>query len=371
MAGYNREVSAVTHKPVRAGRFKQRRVGMLRIILLSVAIVITPSLAQAESIPEAVRRIDAKVQELERAGVGKPGPPGERGMRGPRGARGPKGKDARLDNLNLLEVGNGRGKMQLFSDPRSPNPDRGEVILRNKSGKTVAWIGEWGTAPQGGAYFSDVEGNRRVQIGLVRYRNVEVPDVGSLVIYNKSGARVARFGQFTDGNTAGAHFYDAKGSSRAVVGVDKAGNGFVVINGKNVHDYAEILEVATREGIGPGSVVAYDGKAGGIVPASAANARKVIGVISGAGGLRAGMVIGSRADGSRDLPVSMSGVIYVRVSAEAGAVEEGDLLVPSSVPGVGMRAVDPVAAAGIVFGKALESWSGAGAGLVRMLVMNR
>ena len=94
-------------------------------------------------------------------------------------------------------------------------------------------------------------------------------------------------------------------------------------------------------------------------------------MISGAGGFRPGMVIGSRADGSTDLPVAMSGVIYVRVSDEAGAVRAGDLLVPSSAAGVGMRAADPVAAAGKVFGKALQPWSGASEGLVRMLVMNR
>ena len=83
------------------------------------------------------------------------------------------------------------------------------------------------------------------------------------------------------------------------------------------------------------------------------------------------MVIGSREDESRDFPVSMSGVIYVRVSEESGAIEPGDLLVPSGIAGVGMRATDPGAAAGRVFGKALEPWSGPGEGHVLMLVMHR
>ena len=96
--------------------------------------------------------------------------------------------------------------------------------------------------------------------------------------------------------------------------------------------------------------MAYDAAAGGLVPASSAHAKLVIGVISGAGGLRPGMMIGSRADGTSDFPVSMSGVVKVRVSGEAGAVEPGDLLTPSSTPGVGMRAADP--APGTVFGKA-------------------
>ena len=118
-------------------------------------------------------------------------------------------------------------------------------------------------------------------------------------------------------------------------------------------------------------MVAYDSDAGALVPASSSNAGRVIGVISGAGGFSPGMVIGSRADESNDLPVSMAGVVHVRVSGEAGAVEPGDLLVPSSTAGVGMRTADPGGASGTIFGKALEPWSGAGEGLVLMLVMNR
>ena len=147
------------------------------------------------------------------------------------------------------------------------------------------------------------------------------------------------------------------------------GDGHIYLEGEFVNDYAELFDLATREGISPGSVVAYDANAGGLIPASAADARLVIGVISGAGGFRPGMVIGSRADGTKDFPVSMSGVIKVRVSSEARAIEPGDLLTPSSVPGVGIRAVDP--APGTVFGKALEPWSGDGEGLVQMLVLNR
>ena len=149
------------------------------------------------------------------------------------------------------------------------------------------------------------------------------------------------------------------------------GRGFIRVNGYKVHDYAELFELATRQGIRVGSVLAYDWRAGGLVPASMVNAKQVVGVVSGAGGLTPGMVIGSRKDGSQDLPVAISGVIYVRVSREAGPVEPGDLLVPSSVEGVGMRARNPPSAAGMVFGKALEPWSKAGEGLVLMLVMNR
>ena len=149
------------------------------------------------------------------------------------------------------------------------------------------------------------------------------------------------------------------------------GKGFITVKGKRVHDYAELFELASRDGVQAGSVMAYDPVARGLVLASVANARQVVGVVSGAGGLRPAMVIGSRGDGSRDFPISMSGVVYVRVSGEAGAIEAGDLLVPSSVVGVGMRSAEPSESVGRVFGKALEPRSDDDEGLVLMLVMNR
>ena len=149
------------------------------------------------------------------------------------------------------------------------------------------------------------------------------------------------------------------------------GKGLIIVKGDKVHDYAELFELGTREGVQAGSVMAYDPGASGLVPASVANARQVVGVVSGAGGLRPAMVIGSRSDGSDDFPISMSGVVYVRVSGEAGAIEAGDLLVPSSVAGVGMRSSEPSVSVGRVFGKALEPRSDYGEGLVLMLVMNR
>ena len=329
---------------------------MRRLILPTLCLAAFAPTAWAESLSDAIRRIEAKLQELEFAAAatsglpgpqgfpgprgltgeqgprglrGPAGPQGERGSQGPagpqgqRGLQGPKGQAGRIQNLPSLKAGNfyTDGGFSFLIDGQTrakigPNgADAADVSFLNDSGETVVFVGEWSNNPTGGIYVADREGNRKVV--------------------------VSAFGN----------------------------SGSVRVNGEYVHDYAELLELATREGIRAGSVVAYDAQAGGLVPASSAHARLVIGVISGAGGFRPGMVIGSRADGTTDFPVSMTGVIKVRVSSEAGAIEPGDLLTPSSVPGVGMRASDP--APGTVFGKALEPWSGDGVGLVLMLVLNR
>ncbi len=300
------------------------------------AVAVPCSAARSESVPEALRRIDATVQELVQGGTG-----GE--------------ADASVDLNNLDWVAVAR---------------RGIVLTREEDGGVIM-VKDW-------------EGNTAIHMhvstGVGRIWVNSKDDSGSTYIsgtgsthyHNEHGNRIAFIGNFADVPTGGMSLSDGDGNRRVVFGVRADGNGYGLLNGESLGDYAEIVDIAARDGIRPGSVVAYDSAAGGLVAATTANAGRVVGVISGAGGLRPGMVIGSRADGSQDLPVAMSGLIYARVSAEGGAVEPGDVLVPSSVPGVGMRAQDPAAAMGSIFGKALEPWSEeVDEGLVLMLVMNR
>ena len=392
---------------------------MHRLIVLLVAIGAWSPLVYAENIHETVRRIDEKLHELERIGAGERGPPGIRGPAGPRGSPGPKGpagpqgprglqgahgpagprgpqglrglrgaqglvgargltgsrgpqgprgpagargpkgaagKDAKLEGLGHLSLGNGALQFGL-------NHGNGQIKVNNQSGEMRIDI-RADAADDGSMKIYDRDGKRRVAVSTS-------PASGHLQFFNASDNPIAYVGEWGNTKTGGAFFSDESGNRRVGLGVRGDGEGYVIVNGKSLHDYAEILDVATRDGIRPGAVVAYDAAAGGIVPASVANARRVVGVISGAGGFRPGMVIGSRSDESQDLPVSMSGVVFVRVSSEAGEIIPGDLLIPSSEAGVGMRASDPNAAAGMVFGKALEPWSGTGEGLVLMLVMHR
>ena len=332
---------------------------MRYIIIGLLAVMWMPfPLAWAESVPEAVRRIDAKLQDLERTGAGERGPPGRQGPRGPQGAtgpRGPKGEpgdDATLEGLRTLNLGQ---QLRLGIDAG----DDGYISVKSDDGGERIKLSISGNG-DGLMNISDRNDFARLRLHV----NDEASNID---VYNSMDNLVGFFGEW--GNTQNGGFFVADEDGER--GVELNGTGSVRVNGSKVHDYAELLDLATRDGIRAGSVVAYDSDAGGIVPASTRNARRVIGVISGAGGLRPGMVIGSRADGSRDFPVSMSGVVYVRISGESGAIEPGDLLIPSNVPGIGRRADDPVAAAGMVFGKALEPWSGTDEGLVLMLVMNR
>jgi hypothetical protein len=159
-----------------------------------------------------------------------------------------------------------------------------------------------------------------------------------------------------------------------LLAADDRGQGLVQVGGDRVHDTAEVFDLATRTGVIPGSVMAADaGGSGALRLSDAPYERRAVGVISGAGGFQHGIVIGTRADGSRDLPIALAGQTYVRVTAENGAIAAGDLLVSSSTPGAAMRATDMQRAFGAVIGKALQPYRGSrgGESLVRMLVMVR
>ncbi len=125
--------------------------------------------------------------------------------------------------------------------------------------------------------------------------------------------------------------FDARQRKTFQVAHTKNGGGAVTVGGRRAHDYAEVFELATRRGVVPGTVMSI--ASGGVLLAPSAMPfdPKVVGVVSGAGGLIPAVVAGARADATTDLPVALMGRVYVRVCAEGGAVAPGDLLVSSSL----------------------------------------
>ena len=225
-----------------------------------------------------------------------------------------------------ISVKNASGIKQVVIDS---DADGGRLVLSDKNGKNAGILGTDSTGMGGGIWLY----TSSVPVTLV-----------------------ATLGTFSDG----------KSGALSLVG-PAAG---VIINGA-ARDYAEVFDLADRGGIREGSVVAQSASGNGLVLAAGAYNPAVVGVIAGAGDLHSGMVIGSRDDGSADLPVALAGQVFVRVCPEAGPIVVGDLLVSSSTPGVAMRGADPQRLAGTVIGKALRPYGSSGEGLIRMLVINR
>ncbi len=168
---------------------------------------------------------------------------------------------------------------------------------------------------------------------------------------------------------------------------DTAGNVTVEIDGEyadgNGRVTTEVLEITGGSDLSeqftvasmldralePGTVVCIDpDNPGGLQVSASAYDRKVAGIISGAGGVRPGMLMGQRgsvADGEH--PVALTGRVYVKADASAGPIAAGDLLTTSDKPGHAMRVTDHGRANGAILGKAMTALD-EGTGLVLVLV---
>ncbi len=131
-------------------------------------------------------------------------------------------------------------------------------------------------------------------------------------------------------------------------------------------DCAEDFDVSASEKIEPGTVMVIDLE-GAIRPNTEAYDRRVAGVVSGAGDLKPGLVLGKQAGKSDRLPIALIGKVYCKVDANFGAIEIGDLLTTSSTPGHAMKVVEQAKAFGAVIGKALRPFT-SGRGLIPILV---
>jgi len=142
-------------------------------------------------------------------------------------------------------------------------------------------------------------------------------------------------------------------------------------------DFAENFEVnaapaisdAVTPKVEPGMVVSIDPEHPGKLTLSArAYDSQVAGVISGAGGVKPGMIMsqeGTLADGK--FPVALTGRVYCWVDSAYGAVKPGDLLTTSNTPGHAMKADNREKAHGAIIGKAMTGLK-EGKGLVLALV---
>ena len=95
--------------------------------------------------------------------------------------------------------------------------------------------------------------------------------------------------------------------------------------------------------------------------------KRVVGVVSGAGDYRPGLILDRQQPKDRRVPVAFVGKVYCKVDEQYAPIEVGDWLTTSPTPGHGMKANDPIKAFGSVIGKALRSLE-AGQGLIPILI---
>jgi hypothetical protein len=157
------------------------------------------------------------------------------------------------------------------------------------------------------------------------------------------------------------------GTTSPAARLDVAGTARVQILEISGADLAEKFPVSEQSD--PGTVVVIDpDRAGSLRPSGVAYDTRVAGVISGAGGLSVGAVLGQCTPERDAQPIAMSGRVWTRCDATACAIEPGDLLTTAGLPGHAMKAVDPTRAHGAVIGKAMTRLARGETGLVLVLI---
>jgi hypothetical protein len=194
---------------------------------------------------------------------------------------------------------------------------------------------------------------------------------GVLAVYDAGGGQRARLdGQGANGGGA-LELFKADGTKTVSISADISGEGRVttqVLEITGGADFAENFDIPSTDAR-PGMLVSIDpAHPGELIISSKAYDCTVAGVVSGAGGVKPGLMMGQRgtkADGLH--PVALTGRVYCLVDADHGAVAPGDLITTSDTPGHGMRADDAARRQGAIIGKAMTGLS-SGKGLVLVLV---
>ena len=120
-------------------------------------------------------------------------------------------------------------------------------------------------------------------------------------------------------------------------------------------DLAESFDTAGKR-CEPGTVLVIDDQRPGELKLSDSPYDvRVAGVVSGAGGVRAGLHLGQQGLVEGETPVALTGRVYVRCNEESGPIRPGDRLTTSSRPGEAMRVADRDRAIGAVIGKAMTT----------------
>lgn len=195
----------------------------------------------------------------------------------------------------------------------------------------------------------------------------------AITLYNDAGTPTVVVDADEGDNSSAIRLYDSTGAQTIVLDSAYSGNGRVITGVLQLtggSDVSEQFDITSPSGQAqPGTVVSIDiNKPGKLIVSGSAYDRTVAGVISGAGGVNPGFLMGqtgSIADGST--PVALTGRVWTKCDATRMRILPGMLLTTSTRSGHAMAATDYERARGAIIGKAMTGLEG-GTGLVLVLI---
>lgn len=97
-------------------------------------------------------------------------------------------------------------------------------------------------------------------------------------------------------------------------------------------DCAEDFAIGMDFGVDPGTVVVL-GAEGSLLPSRTAYDKRVVGVVSGVGECKPGIILDRKPTADNRQPVALVGKVYCKVDAGRGPIGVGDLLAPPPTSG--------------------------------------
>jgi hypothetical protein len=315
---------------------------------------------------------------------------------------------ANIHNTNTGNVGIGTNSPGFLLDVRGDRNARLVTIINSNTGSSAdgVWVqtggsSSWGvyanlTATSGRAVYGNASGASGSGIGVYG-RSASTDGHGGYfegrvrIDYNstltnatlrlhETAADFARL-EFTNTNTA--RRWHIAGLIGSAVADDRLnfwnsaagdimsirGDGTVAVKVLEITGADLAEKFPTTEMLEPGTVVEIDpDNPGHLRKAQGAYNKRVAGVVAGANGLSKGIVLGNLEGSENHTPIAMSGRVWVHADATHEAIEPGDLLTTSDLPGHAMKASDPSRAHGTVIGKAMTRLEKGKTGMVLVLV---
>ena len=254
-----------------------------------------------------------------------------------------KNEDGYAGYFRNVVAGINPGGIAVFAESSSRSKDRATLRVNNISGDGAA------------AYFT---ASSSLSTVYIYQENRFLGQSGGVL-------RLRNGGEDADG-TGGGHFIEA-------INDDESDVQFRVLTDGEVQsdvgfttpaaDFAEMLP-AGADDLAPGDVLALD-STGKLIRTTKPYQPTVVGVYSTKPGFLGGKPLDGAIKGT--IPLAMIGIVPVKVSAENGPIQPGDMLVASSIAGHAMRAGDkpPI---GTVIGKALQPLTKQ-RGVIRLLLI--
>jgi len=272
-----------------------------------------------------------------------------------------------LINLDGHDTGFGAGELRFLNDGQTIGR-----VLGTSQFNYIGFIG--GTASTMFRVFTgpSTERLRITGSGVVAFLNstvgIETISPSAKVHISNTANQPALRIDSSDGQNA-LEIYNTQGGQNLIFRVERT-TGNVYADGSFQGGGADVAErIDASEHLEPGDVVEIDpDNPGKFRKAREAVSTRVAGVISTA----PGVVLGNTdAMGTDTRPIlALAGRVPVKATAKFGAIQVGDLLVSSPIPGYAMKCPEASQCIGAVIGKALEPLS-EGTGLIEIQVVLR